>query len=256
VRTTFIAGNWKMHKTVREAVDYARSLLSALGNTDRVEVAVAPPFTALYAVGEVLRGSPVSLAAQNLFWEPQGAYTGEVAGPMLVEAGCRWVIVGHSERRQHFGETDETVNKRLLAALEVGLRPIFCIGETLEERQSGQTLSVVERQLEGGLKGLGRQEVEQVVVAYEPVWAIGTGVTATPEQAEEAHSFIRKRLTESFGEDLAQRLRILYGGSVRPDNIKELLECDNIDGALVGGASLQVESFAAIVQVAQEVRKC
>ena len=247
MRTPLITGNWKMHKTVHESVDFARGLLEAIGEIDGVEVAVAPPFTALYPVAEVLSGGPIHLAAQNIFWEESGAYTGEVSGPMLAEAGCSLVVIGHSERRQYFGETDETVNRRLSAALAAGLHPIFCIGETLEQRQAGQTFEVVASQLDGGLADVGADQIESIVIAYEPVWAIGTGVTATPEQAEEVHHFIRQTLAERYGEGLAQTIRILYGGSVKPDNIRELMACENIDGALVGGASLEVESFAAIV---------
>lgn len=247
MRTPFIAGNWKMHKTVEESVEFAQELLKAVQGVDGVEVAIAPPFTALKAVAAVLEGSSVGLASQNLFWEESGAYTGEVSGPMLVETGCTHAIIGHSERRQYFGETNETVNKRLFAALACGLKPIVCIGETLEEREAGRTFGVVEKQLEGGLARFLADQMKAVVIAYEPVWAIGTGVTATPEQAEEVHGFIRSRMAELFDGGLAESVRILYGGSVKPDNIKDLMACENIDGALVGGASLQVESFAALV---------
>ncbi len=246
MRTPFIAGNWKLNKTVGESVDFVRKLLDAVDGLEGVEVAVAPPFTALRPVAEVLADRPVRLAAQNLFWEPSGAFTGEVSGPMLAEAGCTYVIIGHSERRQHFGETDETANRRLLAALEAGLKPILCVGETLQEREAGKTVDVVGRQLAGGLADVTTEALAKITIAYEPVWAIGTGVTATPEQAEEVHRFIRQSLAEGFGETLAQSTRILYGGSVKPENIKDLMACDNIDGALVGGASLKVESFAAI----------
>lgn len=247
MRTPFIAGNWKMHKTVEESVDFARGLLKALGDFNGVEVAVAPPFTALRPVAEVLEGSSIRLAAQNIFWEDSGAYTGEISGPMLVGAGCSHVIIGHSERRQLFGETDATVNKRLFAALAAGLHPIMCIGETLEMRNDGKTFDVVASQLDAGLTNVGADQMESVVIAYEPVWAIGTGITATPEQAEEVHRLIRNSLAETRGMALAQKTRILYGGSVKPDNIRDLMACENIDGALVGGASLQVDSFAAIV---------
>lgn len=248
MRTPLIAGNWKMHKTVQESVDFARGLLEAIGGVVGVEIAVAPPFTALFPVAEVLKGGPIRLAAQNLFWEDTGAYTGEVSGPMLAAAGCSLVIIGHSERRQYFGETDETVNRRLFAALAAGLDPIFCIGETLEQRQAGQTFEVVANQIDGGLANVGDNQIGYVVIAYEPVWAIGTGLTATPEQAEEVHHLIRKTLADRYGEGLAQTTRILYGGSVKPDNIRDLMACENIDGALVGGASLEVESFSAIVR--------
>jgi triosephosphate isomerase len=247
MRTPFIAGNWKMQKTVGESVDFALKLLEALRGVEGVEVIIAPPYTALRSVAEVLEGSPVKLSSQNMFWEESGAFTGEVSGPMLVEAGCTYVIIGHSERRQFFGETDTTVNKRLFAAQAAGLKPIVCIGETLEEREAGQTFVVVDRQLDGALTNVGVNQMEGLVTAYEPVWAIGTGVTATPEQAEEVHSFIRLKLAERYGPRVAQATRILYGGSVKPGNIGELMACENIDGALVGGASLDVESFAAIV---------
>ena len=190
-RLPFIAGNWKMNKTTGEAIDLVRELKAATSGVKTVEVAVAPPFTALYAVHKELEGSPIHLAAQNLYWEEKGAFTGEVSSLMLKEVGCHYVIIGHSERRQFFGETDETVNRRIKAALAQGLKVIFCMGETLKEREEGKTFSVIERQVEGGLKGLGDQEMENMVIAYEPVWAIGTGKTATPEQAEEVHRFIR-----------------------------------------------------------------
>lgn len=247
MRTPFIAGNWKMNKTVGESVDFARKLLQAIEGVDGVEVAIAPPYTALRPVAEVLEGSPVKLSSQNVFWEESGAFTGEVSAPMLVDAGCTYVIIGHSERRQYFGETDTSVNKRLFAAKAVGLNPIVCIGETLEERDDGKTFVVVDKQLDGALTNLGAKQMEGLVVAYEPVWAIGTGLTATPEQAEEVHNFIRFQLAERFEPAVAQATRVLYGGSVKPGNIGELMACDNIDGALVGGASLEVDSFAAIV---------
>ncbi len=247
-RLPFIAGNWKMNKTVSEAVDLARELRVSLSAVDGVEVAVAPPFTALFAVGKELEGSPIQLAAQNLFWEEKGAYTGEISPPMIKEVGCTYVILGHSERRQFFGETDETVNRKLKAALGQGLKVILCVGETLKEREEGKTLAVIERQLAGGLREISKAEIERIVIAYEPVWAIGTGRTATPEQAEEAHRFIRKRLAQSYSEDVSERVRIQYGGSVTPENIKGLMEKENIDGALVGGASLKAESFSRIVR--------
>jgi triosephosphate isomerase len=213
-----------------------------------MEVAIAPPFTALYAVHKELEGSSIRLAAQNLFWEEKGAYTGEVSPLMLKEVGCQYVIIGHSERRQFFGETDETVNRRMKAALGQGLKPIFCMGETLAEREEGKTFSVIQRQLEGGLKDLGEKEMKSIVVAYEPVWAIGTGKTATPQQAEEVHRFIRDRLERVYSRQFAEEVRIQYGGSVTPENIKGLMSQGNIDGALVGGASLKSETFSKIVR--------
>ena len=247
-RLPFIAGNWKMNKTVGEALDLVRQLKTSLAKVDSVEVAVAPPFTALFAVRKELEGSRIVLAAQNLFWEEKGAFTGEISPVMLKEIGCRYVIIGHSERRQYFGETDETVNRRIKAAFKHGLKVIFCIGETLKEREEGKTFSVVERQVEGGLKGLKAEEVRPMVLAYEPVWAIGTGKTATPEQAEEVHRFIRNKLGRLYSQEMAGEIRIQYGGSVTPENIKGLMAQEDIDGALVGGASLQAEIFSKIVR--------
>jgi triosephosphate isomerase len=247
-RLPFMAGNWKMNKTVGEALDLIRGLKAATSGVKDVEVAVAPPFTALYAVRKELEDSPIRLAAQNLYWEEKGAFTGEVSSLMLKEVGCHYVIIGHSERRQFFGETDETVNRRIKAALAQGLKVIFCMGETLKEREEGKTFSVIERQVEGGLKGLGDQEMENMVIAYEPVWAIGTGKTATPEQAEEVHRFIRGKLAKLYSREVSEEIRIQYGGSVTPENIKGLMNQPNIDGALVGGASLKAESFSKIVR--------
>jgi triosephosphate isomerase len=248
-RLPFIAGNWKMNKTVGEACDLVRELKATIsGIEEKVEVAIAPPFTALYAVRKELGGSPIRLAAQNLYWEEKGAFTGEVSPLMLKEVGCDYIIIGHSERRQFFGETDETVNRRIKAALPQGLKVIFCIGETLKEREEGKTFSVIERQIEGGLKGLGDKEIGDIVFAYEPVWAIGTGKTATPEQAEEVHRFIREKLGKLYSRKVSEDIRIQYGGSVTPENIKGLMNQPNIDGALVGGASLKAESFSKIVR--------
>ena len=247
-RLPFMAGNWKMNKTVGEALDLVRELKAAISGVKDVEVAVAPPFTALYAVRKELEGSPIRLAAQNLYWEEKGAFTGEVSPLMLKEVGCHYVIIGHSERRQFFGETDETVNRRIKAALAQGLKVIFCIGETLKEREEGKTFSVIERQLEGGTKGLGDQEMTNMVIAYEPVWAIGTGKTATPEQAEEVHRFIRGKIEKLYSREVSEGIRIQYGGSVTPENVKGLMNQPNIDGALVGGASLKAEFFSKIVR--------
>jgi triosephosphate isomerase len=247
-RLPFIAGNWKMNKTVGEAIDVVRQLKASISGMEGVEVAVAPPFTALYAVHKELEGSSIRLAAQNLFWEEKGAYTGEVSPPMLKELGCQYVILGHSERRQFFGETDETVNRKMKAALGQDLKAIFCIGETLKEREEGKTFSVIERQVTGGLKDIGKEEMKRIVVAYEPVWAIGTGKTATPEQAEEVHRFIRERLEKLYSRGIAEEVRIQYGGSVTPENIKGLMNQKNIDGALVGGASLKSDTFSKIVR--------
>jgi len=247
-RLPFIAGNWKMNKTVGEALDLIRELKTAISGVKEVEVAVAPPFTALYAVRKELEGSSIRLAAQTLYWEEKGAFTGEISPLMLKEVGCQYVIIGHSERRHFFGESDETVNRRIKAALAQGLKVIFCIGETLKEREEGKTFSVIERQIEGGLKGLGDKELRNMVIAYEPVWAIGTGKTATPEQAEEAHRFIREKVEKLYSREVSEEIRIQYGGSVTPDNIKGLMNQPNIDGALVGGASLKADSFSKIVR--------
>jgi triosephosphate isomerase (TIM) len=247
-RLPFIAGNWKMNKTVGEAIDLVRELKTALSGIKGVEVAVAPPFTALYAVHKELEGSSILLAAQYLYWEEKGAFTGEVSPLMLKEVGCHYGIIGHSERRQFFGETDETVNRRIKAALPQGLKIIFCIGETLKEREEGKTFSVIERQMEGGLKGLGHQDMWSVTIAYEPVWAIGTGRTASPDQAEEVHQFIRGKLEKLYSREISEEIRIQYGGSVTPENVKGLMGQADIDGALVGGASLKAESFSKIVR--------
>lgn len=247
-RLPFIAGNWKMNKTVAEALELVRELKVALQGVEGVEVAIAPPFTALSPVAQELKGSAIRLAGQNLFWEEKGAFTGEVSPVMLKEVGCEYVIIGHSERRQYFGETDETVNRKLKAALQHGLKPIFCIGETLEERETGRTIQVIERQLEGGLKGLDGKGIEEMVIAYEPVWAIGTGRTAAPEQAEEVHRFIRQALERRYSKRVSEVIRIPYGGSVTPENIGGLMAQADIDGALVGGASLKADGFSRIVR--------
>ena len=247
-RLPFMAGNWKMNKTTGEAIDLVRELKAAISGVKGVEVAVAPPFTALYAVCKELEGSSIRLAAQNLYWEEKGAFTGEVSPLMLKEVGCHYVIIGHSERRQFFGETDETVNRRIKAALAQGLKVIFCIGETLKEKEEGKTFSVIERQVEDGLKNLSDKEMKNIVIAYEPVWAIGTGKTATPGQAEEVHRFIRGKIEKLYSREVSEEIRIQYGGSVTPENIKGLMEQANIDGALVGGASLKAEPFSKIVR--------
>jgi triosephosphate isomerase len=247
-RIPIMAGNWKMNKTVGEAVELVRQLKNELSGVEGVEMVVAPPFTALDAVRKELARSSIHLAAQNVFWEEKGAFTGEVAPPMLREIGVEYVIVGHSERRQYFGETDETVNRRLKAVLGQGMKPIFCVGETLKEREGGKTFSVLERQIDGGLRELSESHLRSIVIAYEPVWAIGTGKTATPEQAEEVHQFLRKKLESLYTRGVAESLRIQYGGSVTPENIKGLMGQPDIDGALVGGASLKAESFSKIVR--------
>ena len=247
-RRPIMAGNWKMHMLVAEAESLVKALLAGLDGSEDVDVAVAPPFTSLYPVGKLLRGTSIGLAAQNLHWEQSGAYTGEVAAKMLVDVGCKYVIIGHSERRQYFGETDETVNRRLKAALSVGLEPILCVGEVLEERKAGRTWEVVGRQTRQALAGVSRGEAERLIIAYEPVWAIGTGETATPDQAQEVHGQIRGLIREIYDEGIAQGLRIQYGGSVKPDNVRGLMEQPDVDGALVGGASLKAASFLGIVK--------
>jgi triosephosphate isomerase (TIM) len=246
MRKPLIAGNWKMYKTAGAARELARAVREGAARGD-VEVVLAPPFTALAAVAEVLRGSPLGLGAQNMHHEVEGAFTGEVSPVMLRDLGCSHVILGHSERRQLFGETDDGVARKAKAAFAHGLTPIVCVGETLAERESDRTTEVVERQLERALRELSADQLAVGVVAYEPVWAIGTGRTATPEQAQEVHAFIRRRVTASHGEAAAAALRILYGGSVKPENIGALMAQADLDGALVGGASLEAASFLKIV---------
>jgi triosephosphate isomerase len=246
-RRPFIAGNWKMYKTTSEAVALVQALKDGLRSEH--EVLVAPPFTALAAVAPLLRGTPIALGAQDMHWEAEGAFTGAVSGPMLKDAGCSHVLVGHSERRQLFGETDETVARKTAAALAHGLTPIACVGETLAERESARTMEVVERQVERALRALTPDQAAGIVVAYEPVWAIGTGRVATPEQAQEVHAFIRRLVARSHGDPVAARLRILYGGSVKPDNAAALMAQPDLDGALVGGASLDAASFLKIVNL-------
>jgi len=246
-RTPLLAGNWKMHGTRAEAVALAKGIKAGVAGVSGREVLVAPPFTSLEAVAGVLAGSSVLLAGQNLHWEAKGAFTGEVSAPMLRDIGCTHVIIGHSERRQFFGETDDTVAKKVASAQAHGLVPIVCVGETLQEREAGQMLTVIDRQVRRGLLGRDAAAIAALVVAYEPVWAIGTGKVATPEQAQEVHAFIRQTLAELSGA-AAQAVRILYGGSVKADNIDELMRQPDIDGALVGGASLQVESFVRIAK--------
>jgi triosephosphate isomerase len=246
-RRPFIAGNWKMFKTIREAVETAGALVGHVSDAAGVDIMIAPNFTALAPVREVLQGSAVMLGGQNLHWAPEGAFTGETSAGMLQDAGCRYVIVGHSERRQYFGETDETVNKKIRAALECGLAPILCVGETEKEREAKKTFSVLDKQIQNGLKDLRSADVGPLVIAYEPVWAIGTGKTASREQAQEVHRFLRSLMESIFGNDLASAIRIQYGGSVKPNNIKSLMEMPDVDGALVGGASLDAATFSQIL---------
>ena len=247
MRIPFIAGNWKMFKTVQEAVVFVNALRLDLTDVADVEIVVAPPFTALHAVAEAARHSNIGVAAQNLHWEREGAFTGEVSPGMAKEAGAAYVIIGHSERRRLFGDTDAIVNRKTLAAIGAGLTPIVCVGETLEERERDETLAVLDRQIKDGLDQVTAEQVAELVVAYEPVWAIGTGRNATAAQAGEAHAHLRKRLRQWFGGDAADHCHLIYGGSVKPDNIRALIGEADVDGALVGGASLDVRSFAEIV---------
>jgi triosephosphate isomerase len=245
MRKPLIAGNWKMHNTVAESITFLEGLL-AEEIAATVEVVVCPPYVALPAAAMMLTASDIGLGAQNVHWDPNGAFTGEIAAPMLAEIGVEWAVVGHSERRTLFSETDETTLARAHAGQDHGLETIFCVGETIEERDSGETFAVLERQT----AGLGVLDPEHLVIAYEPVWAIGTGRTATAEQAQEAHAFLRDRLAAAFGENAAGETRILYGGSLKPSNAAELLALPDVDGGLIGGASLDVSSFSAIIRAA------
>ena len=247
MRTPFLAANWKMFKTVDETVAYLREFCALAAAVTGAEIVVAPPFTALRAAADAAKGSNVGIAAQDCYWERDGAFTGEVSVSMIKDAGAGYVIIGHSERRRLFGDTDEWVNRKVRAVLAGDLTPIVCIGETLEERDANQTLAVLDRQLDAALAGLTAEQVGSLVVAYEPVWAIGTGRNATPAQAGEAHAHIRGRLRGAFGQEAAERCHVLYGGSVKPENIKDLMALEDVDGALVGGASLAAPSFFAIV---------
>ncbi len=248
MRKALIAGNWKMFKTLEDAVLFAKELALKVKDVSDREILVCPPDLYLYPLIQALAGSPVFVGAQNIFWEDQGAFTGEVSAPMVKSTGARFAIIGHSERRQYFSETDETVNKRLNACLKAGITPIVCVGETLVEREAGKTLDVIGNQMKNGLKNISTTQAAQLVIAYEPVWAIGTGKTATPEIAQEVHGFIRSQVKDLFGPEIAGAIRILYGGSVKPDNIDVLMAQADIDGALVGGASLDVTSFERIIR--------
>lgn len=252
-RKPLIAGNWKMYKTGPQAAELANRLKSLVSDVTDVDIMVAPPFTALGVVAEILKESIIDLGGQDLFWEVEGAYTGEISASMLKSAGCTHAVIGHSERRQYFGEANATVNRKVRAALVGGLIPVVCIGESETERESNQTFSVVQEQLEKGLEGLGPDEAQRIIIAYEPVWAIGTGKTATTGQAQEVHEFIRRRMETAHGNSVASAVRILYGGSVKPENTSDLMAMADIDGALVGGASLDADSFAAIVRSAMDV---
>jgi triosephosphate isomerase len=244
MRKPFIAANWKMNKTIPETRDFLSAFIPEVKGVKDVDIVIAPPFTSLTAAAEKLKNTNIILAAQDMFYEEKGAYTGEVSPLMLKDIGCRYVIIGHSERRQYFNEIDEIVNRKIKAAKKAGLGVILCIGESLEEREAGKTFYVLEREIN---KGLHETDIEKIVIAYEPIWAIGTGKTATPEQAQEAHAYIRERLRLKYG-NRADDICIIYGGSVTPENVDSLMACKDLDGALVGGASLKVESFTRLVK--------
>ena len=248
MRTPLIAGNWKLHKTLTEAVELVGALKTAVKDVENVEILVAPPFTAISMLATKLAGSNIKLAAQNCYFEPTGAYTGEVSAPLLKDAGCDYVIIGHSERRQIFAESNETINNKVKAVLEADLSCILCIGETLEEREAGEMFDILTTQLKEGLAGITIEQMAKVVIAYEPVWAIGTGKTASSDEAQEVHSFVRGLLQGLCDQDTAVATRILYGGSVKPENVDDLMAQDDIDGSLVGGASLKADDFARIVK--------
>lgn len=248
MRKPFLAGNMKMFKTHKEANALAEGLKKELSSVKDREILICPPYTSLHVIREVFAGTHMQVGAQDVYWEKEGAYTGEVSAGMLADAGCSYIIIGHSERRQYFGETDESVNRKIKATQGAGIRPIVCVGETLAQREAGTTFNVLEKQLATGLREISIQDPEAFVIAYEPVWAIGTGKTATPQQAQEVHAFIRKKLVSLFDGLLAQQIRILYGGSIKPENIKRLMEQPDIDGGLVGGACLKVEHFTKIVR--------
>jgi triosephosphate isomerase len=247
MRTPIIAGNWKMYKTVADTVKYVKEFRVMVKDIADVEIVIAPPFTAVHAAAEAARNSNVIVAAQDLYWEREGAFTGEVSAQMVREAGAEYVIIGHSERRTVFGETDTAVNQKTVAAFAAGLTPIVCIGETLDQRDRNETLAVLDRQIQKGLEGLTGEQLTQLVIAYEPVWAIGTGRTATPTQAGEAHTHIRGRLRQWFGAEAAEKCHVIYGGSVKPENARDLVVQADVDGALVGGASLDIRAFFDIV---------
>jgi triosephosphate isomerase len=248
MRRVIIAGNWKMNKNIGESIELANSIKRSVYDIEEVEIVVCPPFVSLSDVHEVIMETNVKLGAQDCYWEKEGAFTGEVSSLMLKDAGCEYIIIGHSERRQFFGETNETVNKKVKAVLKEGLKPIVCVGEKLEERKAGKAFDVVKDHVVNSLAGLTKEDMLKTVIAYEPVWAIGTGVNATKEQAQEMHQYIRKLLKEIFTEEVSSEVRIQYGGSVKAENIKELISQEDVDGALVGGASLKSDSFAQIVK--------
>jgi triosephosphate isomerase len=253
-RKKLIAGNWKMNKTSADGVALVKEIVAAAGKNNDVEIVVCPPFVAIESAGKALEGSTIKLGAQNMHPEASGAFTGEVSAPMLRAVFATHVILGHSERRAYFGETDAFINKKVISALKNQLKPILCVGETLAERESGSTLKVVQTQLEGGLEGVSKEQAPTVVIAYEPVWAIGTGKVATTDQAQEVHAFIRGLLVKLFGDVVAQKVRILYGGSMKPSNAPELLAQKDIDGGLIGGAALEARSFLDLIKAAEAIK--
>ncbi|MBU0504103.1 MAG: triose-phosphate isomerase [Candidatus Omnitrophota bacterium] len=257
MRKTIIAGNWKMYKTIPEAIELSNGLKRELFKLDKdaIEIVLCPAYTALSEVAEVVLESNIQLGAQDMYWQDEGAFTGEVSPKMLNDIGCAFVIIGHSERRLYFNETNETVNKKVKAALSAGIKPIMCVGETLAQRENNETFKVIDDHILNGLKDINATEALNIVIAYEPVWAIGTGKTATPLQAQEVHQYIRNLLVKVFDRDTADAMRIQYGGSVKPDNIIELMNQPDVDGALVGGASLKIDSFSDLVKKANQVRK-
>lgn len=257
MRKLIIAGNWKLYKTINEAIELANGLKRELYslNKDSVDIVICPVFTALSEVYEVVQESNIAMGGQDAYWQDEGAFTGEVSCKMLKDAGCSYVIIGHSERRQFFGETNETVNRKVKAVLAHGLTPIMCVGESLAEREANKTFSVLQDHVANGLQGFSADDARKVIIAYEPVWAIGTGKTATPQQAQEAHAYIRGLLVKMFGKETGEAMRIQYGGSVKPENTVELMGQPDVDGALVGGASLKVDSFSQIVKSAAQVKK-
>jgi len=252
-RKKVIAGNWKMYKTNSEALQLANQVRIKTTDIRLTGIILCPPFTALAAVHDVLKDSAIGLGAQNLYWEKEGAYTGEISAGMIKSTGAGFVIIGHSERRQYFNESDETVNRKIKTALENGLKPIVCIGETLQQREEGVTKEIVTRQINGALKGFSKDDLKNIIIAYEPVWAIGTGKTATPQQAQDVHAEIRKQIRELYDPESAENIIIQYGGSVKPENAESLLSQPDIDGALVGGACLNADSFSAIIHSAERI---
>ena len=251
-RRPFMAGNWKMYKTIQEGLDFARQFKETVSDVKDRDILLCVPFTLISPLCNSMEGTNIMVGAQNMYFEKEGAFTGEISPVQLIDAGAKFVIIGHSERRHIFGEKDELINKKVKAALSYGLTPILCVGELLEEREAGKTMDVNKKQIVEGFKGLSEEEASKVIIAYEPVWAIGTGKTATPEDADEVHSFIRKVLEELYSKNLAESIRILYGGSVKPENVDGLMAKENIDGVLVGGASLKVDSFTRIVKFIQQ----